>query len=102
MRRKKLLEFASWLARRRGRFSMGDCGYCMAGWALKWKGVASNGQSLTLAKMFGLEPELSEDLFIGWGRFEREHGHAISRITRMEAVTALRNVANGKTPVWEG
>lgn len=100
MRRKKLLEFASWLARRRGRFSMGDCGYCIAGWALKWKGTPAYGKPGTLAKIFGLKLEMSEDLFIGWGvKIAYDGGR--HKITRMDAVTALRNAATGKALVWE-
>lgn len=98
MRVKKLLEFASWLARRRGKFNMGDGKCCIAGYALKWRHPDKDywGSPADLESLFGLTMPLAHILYVGGGGCERRLG-----LTRMDAVRALRNVAQGKQNIWE-
>lgn len=101
MKRKKLLEFASWLERRRGTFDMTDCSFCMSGWCDRWlakregRPARGYGTSPLLSETFGLSDDVGTKLYFGesskkvWGR-----------IKRSDAVKALRNVAYGRKKVW--
>lgn len=104
MQRKKLLEFASWLERRRGTFDMADCQFCLSGWCDKWLATQEDeerpaegfGTSMLLADTFGLRDDVSTNLYFG-----EDAKKLFGDIKRSEAVQALRNAAHGRKKVWD-
>lgn len=97
MKRKKILEFASWLERqRKAVFCLSDPEFCISGYVLKWLGDrVSISEKFTLVHEFHMGEDAAMDLYIGAANKDW------TKITRMDAVRALRNVAHGRKVIWE-
>lgn len=100
MYRKKLLEFADWLEKRKGRrFCMSSCECCISAWALKWAygpKCKDIGTRIDLMHIFDLGDEAAGNLYVANGSKKDW-----SKIKRSEAVQALRNLANRRKIIWD-
>lgn len=87
IKRKKLLEFIAWFAKRRGEFSM--LTPCIADYVAQWQSGERVGRNATLQNAFGLSYDVADNLYIAIG-----FPHDLEHVTKKDALQALRKVAS--------